>query len=59
MVMLLGILRIGMVRRHSRGVPKTMSSKQNVYDFWFPNLAPSVETMTLGLLIENEAQVES
>jgi len=37
--------RIGTVRRPPRGVPKTAFSSQNWYDVWFPNLAPSVETM--------------
>jgi len=40
--------RIGTVRRPPRGVPKAQFSKQNWYDVWFPNLAPSVETMKLG-----------
>jgi uncharacterized protein YeaO (DUF488 family) len=29
-------------------VPKAQFSAQNWYDVWFPNLAPSVETMKLG-----------
>ena len=40
--------RIGTVRRPPRGVPKAQFSAQNWYDVWFPNLAPSVETMKLG-----------
>jgi uncharacterized protein YeaO (DUF488 family) len=40
--------RIGTVRRPPRGVPKTEFATQNWYDVWFPNLAPSVETMKLG-----------
>ena len=40
--------RIGTVRRPPRGVPKTEYAKQNWYDVWFPNLAPSLETMKLG-----------
>jgi uncharacterized protein YeaO (DUF488 family) len=40
--------RIGTVRRPPRGVPKTAFASQNWYDVWFPNLAPSVETMHLG-----------
>ena len=40
--------RIGTVRRPPRGVPKDQFAKQNWYDVWFPNLAPSVETMKLG-----------
>lgn len=41
-------LRIGTVRRPPRGVPKTEFARQNWYDVWFPNLAPSPETMKLG-----------
>ena len=41
-------LRIGTVRRPPRGVPKEQFSTGNWYDVWFPNLAPSVETMKLG-----------
>ena len=37
--------RIGTVRRPPRGVPKEEFATQNWYDVWFPNLAPSVETM--------------
>lgn len=40
--------RIGTVRRPPRGVPKTQYAKQNWYDVWFPNLAPSLTTMKLG-----------
>lgn len=42
-------LRIGTVRRPPRGVPKSEFGSGNWYDVWFPNLAPSVETMKLGL----------
>jgi uncharacterized protein YeaO (DUF488 family) len=48
--------RIGTVRRPPRGVPKAQFSKQNWYDVWFPNLAPSVATMKLGLSAESPAQ---
>jgi uncharacterized protein YeaO (DUF488 family) len=41
-------IRIGTVRRPPRGVPKSEFSSQNWYDVWFPNLAPSVETMKIG-----------
>ena len=37
--------RIGTVRRPPRGVPKDKFASQNWYDVWYPNLAPSVETM--------------
>jgi len=40
--------RIGTVRRPPRGVPKAQFATQNWYDVWFPNLAPSVETMQMG-----------
>ncbi|MBK7642357.1 MAG: DUF488 family protein [Planctomycetes bacterium] len=40
--------RIGTVRRPPRGVPKAKFASENWYDVWFPNLAPSVETMKLG-----------
>lgn len=40
--------RIGTVRRSPRGVPKARFASANWYDVWFPNLAPSVETMKLG-----------
>lgn len=49
-------VRIGTVRRPPRGIPKSEFSKQNWYDVWFPNLAPSVETMKLGQLAETPAQ---
>ena len=41
-------LRVGIVNRPPRGVPKTDFSSKNWYDVWFPNLAPSVETMKFG-----------
>lgn len=41
--------RIGTVRRPPRGVPKAQFAAQNWYDVWFPNLAPSVPAMKLGL----------
>ncbi|RPI45700.1 MAG: DUF488 family protein [Bacteroidetes bacterium] len=34
-------LRIGTVRRPPRGVRKEEYAKRNIYDIWFPNLAPS------------------
>lgn len=40
--------RIGTVRRPPRGVRKAAFASQNWYDVWFPNLAPSVETMKAG-----------
>ncbi len=49
-------LRIGTVRRPPRGVPKTQFAAQNWYDVWFPNLAPSLETMKMGQAAETEAE---
>lgn len=40
--------RLGTVRRPPRGVPKTEFARQDWYDTWLPNLAPSLETMKLG-----------
>jgi uncharacterized protein YeaO (DUF488 family) len=48
--------RIGTVRRPPRGVPKSEFASQNWYDVWFPNLAPSVETMKLGQAATTPAQ---
>jgi uncharacterized protein YeaO (DUF488 family) len=44
------------VRRPPRGVPKTEFASQNWYDVWFPNLAPSIETMKLGQAAATPAQ---
>lgn len=41
-------LRIGTVRRPPRSVPKSRLSSGNWYDVWFPNLAPSPETVKLA-----------
>ncbi len=41
-------LRIGTVRRPPRGVAKSEFASQNWYDLWFPNLAPSAETVKLA-----------
>lgn len=49
-------LRLGTVRRPPRGVPKSEFSAQNWYDVWFPNLAPSLSTMKLGLAAKAPAQ---
>jgi uncharacterized protein YeaO (DUF488 family) len=34
-------LRLGTVRRPPRGVPKVEIAARDIYDLWFPNLAPS------------------
>ena len=48
--------RIGTVRRPPRGVPKPEFASRDFYDVWFPNLAPSVETMKLGQQATTPAQ---
>jgi uncharacterized protein YeaO (DUF488 family) len=37
-------------------VPKTEFARQNWYDVWFPNLAPSVATMQRGLAAKTDAE---
>jgi len=41
-------IRIGTVRRPPRGVPKNQYASADWYDVWFPNLAPSAETVKLA-----------
>ena len=48
--------RIGTVRRPPRGVPKAAFASGNWYDVWYPNLAPSVDTMKLGQEARTPAQ---
>ncbi|MES2299523.1 MAG: DUF488 family protein [Pseudomonadota bacterium] len=48
--------RIGTVRRPPRGVPKAQFAAQDWYDVWYPNLAPSAETMKLGQEAQTPAQ---
>jgi len=48
--------RIGTVRRPPRGVPKSEFASQNWYDVWYPNLAPSVETMKQAQAAETPAE---
>ncbi len=48
--------RIGTVRRPPRGVPKSEFAARNWYDVWFPNLAPSLDTMKQGQAAETPAQ---
>ena len=49
-------LRIGTVRRPPRGVPRSEFATQDWYDVWFPNLAPSQETVDLGQAADTPAQ---
>ena len=48
--------RIGTVRRPPRGIPREAFATQNWYDVWFPNLAPSAETVKLALDAKTPAQ---
>ncbi|MEO7640704.1 MAG: DUF488 family protein, partial [Ramlibacter sp.] len=48
-------LRIGTVRRPPRGAPKAEFSSQHWYDVWYPNLAPSADTMALGQAAQTSA----
>ena len=49
-------LRVGTVRRPPRGVPKARFARDDWYDVWFPNLAPSLETMKKGLSARTQAE---
>ena len=48
--------RIGTVRRPPRGVPKAEFAARDYYDVWFPNLAPSLETMKAAQAATTPAQ---
>jgi uncharacterized protein YeaO (DUF488 family) len=48
--------RVGTVRRPPRGVPKAEFASRNYYDVWYPELAPSVDTMKLGQQAETPDQ---
>ncbi len=52
-------LRIGTVRRPPRGVPKAEYASRNLYDVWFPNLAPSEELLKEYFPISEEKQWRS
>ena len=49
-------LRIGTVRRPPRGVPKTQFAAQDWYDVWYPNLAPSAQTLKRGQAAASERE---
>ena len=49
-------LRIGTVRRPPRGVPKSEFAKQDWYDVWFPDLAPSAATVRQAQVAQTPAQ---
>ncbi len=47
-------LRVGTVRRPPCGVPAARLAMDDWYDVWYPNLAPSAETMKLGKAAQTE-----
>lgn len=49
-------LRIGTVRRPPRGIPKSEFAAQDWYDVWYPNLAPSPETVKFAQAASTPAQ---
>jgi len=49
-------LRIGTVRRPPRGIPKARWASGNWFDVWYPNLAPSLPVMKLGLAVETASE---
>jgi uncharacterized protein YeaO (DUF488 family) len=49
-------LRIGTVRRPPRGVPKSRYAKDNWYDVWFPELAPSARIVKQAQTAETERE---
>lgn len=48
-------LRIGTVRRPPRGVRKADIAARDIYDLWFPNLAPSEALLKASAPIEDDA----
>jgi uncharacterized protein YeaO (DUF488 family) len=42
-------LRIGVVRRVPRGVPKSEYARRDLFDVWMPELAPSAEAVSWAL----------
>jgi uncharacterized protein YeaO (DUF488 family) len=46
--------RLGTVRRPPRGVPKAEFARQNWYDIWLPDLAPSEALVKLGQRAQDE-----
>jgi uncharacterized protein YeaO (DUF488 family) len=52
-------VRIGTVRRPPRGVPKSEFAKQNWYDVWYPNLAPSEALVKQALASQSDKEWKS
>lgn len=49
-------VRIGTVRHPPRGVPKERHAEDDWYDVWYPELAPSPESVKTGKSAETEAE---
>lgn len=49
-------LRIGTVRRPPRGVPKARFASDDWYDVWYPNLAPSADSVHAGLAAQSDKE---
>jgi uncharacterized protein YeaO (DUF488 family) len=49
-------LRVGTVRHPPRSVPKQEYARQNWYDVWLPELAPSAAAVKLGLAASGERE---
>ena len=47
-------LRIGTVRRPPRGVRKQDYASKNIYDVWFPNLAPSEVLLKIAFPVTDD-----
>ena len=47
-------LRIGTVRRPPRGVRKEEYAAKNIYDVWFPNLAPTETLLKRAQVADSE-----
>ncbi len=47
-------LRVGTVRRPPRGVRKEDYASKDIYDVWFPNLAPSESLLKEALSVKDD-----
>jgi uncharacterized protein YeaO (DUF488 family) len=47
-------LRLGTVRRPPRGVRKADYARKDIYDLWFPNLAPSEALLKASFPVADE-----
>ncbi|HVY94390.1 MAG TPA: DUF488 family protein [Bryobacteraceae bacterium] len=52
-------LRIGTVRRPPRGVKKSDYAKENYYDVWYPNLAPSAALVKQALSAKDDRAINA